>query len=153
MFSSSHFFNKSKWFLFCLILFSYGCLFFSAEEQRKYQERKTKITDEAISKSADLQQLNKVCLDVKLPDGFVFVSKGGIDDEKVSLSYHYDSDLPFDESRKTFESYFSEKGWVEEDLSHRYPKELNFTNKEYRIVISHQNKKVLSNYGIYCEKL
>ena len=112
----------------------------------------TRATDEAISQSTELQELNRVCTSVDLPSGFVFVSKGGLDDQKLSLSYSYSSDRLFDDSRVIFERYFRERGWKEDDLSYRYPKQLDFTNTEYRIAINYDTSGI-SNYSVYCERL
>ncbi|MGB5014854.1 MAG: hypothetical protein WBO68_12590 [Pyrinomonadaceae bacterium] len=129
-----------------------GCL--PRDLELKYRENQTRATDEAISNSAELTELNKVCLAVRLPDEFIFVSKGGIDDQKVSLSYQYRSDLSFEVARRIVEKQLAaEVGWNEVDLSHRYPKQLEFENGSNRIVLSYQSTYSLSNYSIYCGRL
>ena len=149
--------NRLKFLISASIIICQGCILLNLQAcvstQREYLKIQTRATDDAISKSLSLQELNTICVNVNLPDGFTFVSKGGIDDEKLSLAYHYYSDLPFDETRKIFESYFAEKEWSENDLSHRYPKQLDFTDGKYRIAINYSGTKGLSNYSIYCEKL
>lgn len=144
-------------FIMPLIFLCQGCIFLNSEAsnsaQKKYLEIQTKSTDNAIRESVSLQELNSVCTNVSLPEGFAFVSKGGIDDQKISLAYHYSSRISFDEARKSFERYFAEKGWSEEDLSHRYPKQLDFTDGNYRIAVNYAEGNEISNYSIYCEKL
>jgi hypothetical protein len=120
--------------------------------QRKNLELTTQLTNEAIKKSEALQELDKVCASVALPEGFKFVSKGGIDDQKISLSYYYNSEIPFEEIYEVFRKHFSEKGWSEKNLAHRYPKQVEFYNDDYRIYLSHGSGN-LSNYGVNCEKL
>lgn len=145
--------KKSKIiFILMVIMFLQGCIS-SNDVQQKYLDTETRLTDEAISKSPALQELDKICSNINLPKEFVFISKGGIDDQKISLSYKYDADIAFDKAQQVFEKYFSEKGWIENNLSDRYPKQLDFTNDKYRIAIYYSNKISLSNYRIYCEKL
>jgi len=123
------------------------------EAELQYRRRQTLLTDEAISKSSELQQLNAVCTAVRLPADFAFVSKGGLDDEKISLAYQYKSDTPFETAKSVFEGYFKDMTWTETDRSDRYPRELHFTNGSYLVNITFLEKYSLSNYGIYCEKL
>ncbi len=132
-----------------LFLTSLGC----HSIQQKQIEIQTRETNNAIAKSEALQELNRICVDVKLPDNFTFMSKGGIDDQKLSLAYRYYSEIPFNDARKTFEKYFADMCWSEKDLSHRYPKQLEFTNNQYLIAISFLERQSSSNYSIYCEKL
>jgi hypothetical protein len=134
----------------CILLF--GCSFNESEE-RGYRESQTKATDEAISHSIELQRLNAVCTSIRLPAGFTFVSKGGVDDEKIALAYYYSSTVSFGVAKQTFDHYFSESGCTEIDMSDRYPKHIDFYNDDFRISINFREKGSLSNYGICCEKL
>ena len=138
-------------FIVTLILYQ-GC---SALDwvQQKDREVTTQATDEAIKRSTALQELDKICTNIDLPAEFKFLGKGGLDDQKLSLAYNYYSDLQFEEGRKIFEHYFIKEGWIETDLSQRYPKQLDFANKDYRIAINYRDKFRSSNYTMYCEKL
>ena len=120
--------------------------------QRKNVETTTRLTDEAIKKSEALQELEKVCTSVNLPEEFKFVSRGGIDDQKVTLSYYYNSDTPFGEVHNIFKKHFLEKGWTENDLAHQYPKQVKFYNDKYSVTLWHSSGN-LSNYSVSCEKL
>jgi hypothetical protein len=135
-----------------MLLATHGCVV-SKYAERRYLDAKTKATDAAINESPALQDLNRICTEMRLPEDFEFDSKGGIDDEKTSLSYYYRSKIRFEVARRTFEDYYFGKGWTMTDLSHRYPPQLEFTDGEVIIAISSQTFDYGFNYGIYCEKL
>ena len=124
----------------------------SKEIQQKLLDEQTLETDKAIEKSKSLQELNTVCTNVPLPQSFVFVYKGGIDDQKISLAYYYKSESSFDDVRVSIEEYFDKHGWNKVDYSHRFPKQIDFTNQNYRIAVYFGNTGGLSNFSIYCEK-
>ncbi len=132
-------------------LISLNCFMFEAN-QRSLDNALTRITDKAISESPDLQKLDTICTSVPLPEGFEFASKGGLDDQKVSLAYRYSSDRSWDEARKVFYEHFSRLKWGSDDLSDRSPPQIDFSDGNYRVAISMQRDGQTNKYTIYCEK-
>ena len=138
----------------CVCLAAANCVLIPRPIEKKERELKTRATDEAIRGSEQLRVLNEVCTSVKLSPDFEFVWKGGLDDQKLSLEYHYSSKLPFADVRPLFLHHFASRGWSVTDLSDRYPKQIEFSNGEYRVAVSMISEKYPeSNLGVYCEKL
>lgn len=126
---------------------------FSRDAEREYRNLQTNATNSEIAKSPDLQRLEAVCTSIRLPDTFQFVSKGGIDDRKLSLAYHYESESSFQDTKLLIVRDLKEKGWDIHDSVEKYPPEVEFFKDGYHIVLTYHSPYSLSNYGIYCEKL
>lgn len=116
-------------------------------------EQITEQTNEAIKNSPELKQLDKVCTQIPLLADFQFVQKGGIDDQKISLSYKYNSETRYEEFWKVLKNYFEQNNWKlvkEGEGTISSIKIIEFTNEKFRVV---QHKGMRSvDYGIYCEK-
>lgn len=141
-----------RYILLAVCLFTLNCSLFEAN-QNALGNARTRATDEAISRSPELQKLNAVCMSVPLPSGFKFLSKGGIDDQKLSLAYRYSSDKPWVEVSDVFYQHFLSLKWKVDDLSDRYPQQIDFSDGNYRVAISMQRDGQIKYYTIYCEKL
>lgn len=113
----------------------------------------TKYTDEAIKNSPELQELEKVCTQIPLPQDFQFVRKGGIDDQRIMLTYLYYSETEYGKATAVWINYFNENGWKKVKEDNSYPKVIEFRNDRFRVAIQHGGIGKTSNYGISCEKL
>lgn len=110
-------------------------------------------TEEAISKSPALQEVDKVCREVPLPSDFVFVRKGGLDDQKITLSYYYSSKTKYEEAQGLWRNYFEGTGWRLIKVSDFPSKSMEFRNETYRISTFYGGMGSGVDYSIYCEKL
>ncbi|HMS43585.1 MAG TPA: hypothetical protein PKE69_25380 [Pyrinomonadaceae bacterium] len=132
----------------CLALITLICLSCTNEQITKY-------TEDAIKETSVLQKLDKVCSSVSLPNDFKLVRKDGIDDQKITLAYYYNSDTSYQETWKLIKEYFEAKGWKlvkDEDGTISTTKILEFTNEEYLFNIQYGGMRS-AEYGIGCEKL
>ena len=113
----------------------------------------TELTNKAIKDSPELQDLDKVCTQIPLPSDFRLIQKGGIDDQKISLSYHYDSQKKYLEVWQFLNTYFKENGWkFVKNESDSIMKTIEYSNDKYRVVIQNGGMRNVE-YGIYCEKI
>lgn len=140
--------------LFTILIFSGGCLSIPRQIKKKIADNTTRATDEAIKGSPKLQELNKICTDIPLPDDFVFEEKYlltvGLNE---NLTYSYDSKTAFNESRKIFEDYFKEKDWRVRDMSDKYPPGLDFTDGNVNVSVGAESIGDGFAYTIYCKRL
>jgi hypothetical protein len=132
----------------CFVLLIFVCVSCTDKQQ-------TELTNEAIKKSSELQELDNVCKQIPLPQNFKFVRKSGIDDQKITLSYYYYSDTKYLETWNFLQEYFSQNKWQlvkngEGIVSSQ--KFIEFTNDTYRVKAWYQ-RDARSNYSLYCEKL
>lgn len=119
----------------------------------KEREQITINTEKAIKNSPELQELDKMCSQIPLPKDFKFISKGGLDDQKVTLSTYYYSETDFQEVRQLFKDYFNQKGWdlIKEDSS--YPKVIEFASDYFLVSLQNGGMSKDANYSVYCEKI
>lgn len=117
------------------------------------EKQTTRQTEEAIKNSHELQELDKMCKQIPLPLDFKFVWKGGIDDEKISLSSYYYSETSLGETKNFYNQYFIQNNWHKENEDNSYPPSVEFRNSTYRVVIHNGGMGSRTNYSIYCEKL
>jgi hypothetical protein len=116
----------------------------------------TKLTEEAIKNSTQLQELDNVCKEIPLPPDFRFIWKGGIDDQKITLSTHYYSETKYEETWALLKRYFAQNGWrIVKDGEGTISsiKIIEFTNGNYRVINQYGGMEKRTNYSICCEKL
>lgn len=146
------------WILILLLLWITGCnpkelpIFKEAREQN--EKLITEQTEKAIKNSPELQELDNVCKQIPLPSDFKFVWKGGLDDQKLSLSTHYYSETSYEEAKNIFNDYFSKNnGKLVKVKEGNISKILEYQKENYRVVIQYGGMGKGVNYFIYCEKL
>jgi hypothetical protein len=151
-------FLKQKFLLISLFfIFLTGCNFKELPIVKdlivKNREEATKYTEEAIKNSPELQELDKMCSQIPLPKDFKFISKGGLDDQAISLSTYYYSETSYQEAKQLFKDYFNQKGWnlIKEDDS--YPKVIEFKDNTFLVSLQYGGMGSDVNYSIYCEKI
>src|SRR5690606_24310489 len=71
----------------------------------------TRQTEEAIKNDPELAELDSVCKQVPVPESFEFIRKGGLDDERVTLSTYYFSHMRYEDARLVWDDYFQRTGW------------------------------------------
>jgi hypothetical protein len=113
----------------------------------------TRQTEEAIKNSPVLQELDAMCKQIPLPANSQFIWKGGLDDQTISLSYHYYSETKYEEAWSLFKVYFLQNGWKLTKEDNSYPKIIEFRNDKYRVQINYGGMGEGVNYGFSCEKL
>lgn len=110
-------------------------------------------TEAAIRESASLKELDNVCSQIPLPKDFTLIEKGGLDDQKVTLSYLYNSNLKEYDVVIFFIRHLKEDEWqLIKDSSMDYPPSLEFKKNNIRLVMQNggMGKNVVS---INCERL
>lgn len=132
----------------CLAVFVFICA-------SRTDKQITDQTEEVIKGSPELQELDSVCKQIPRAQDFQFVKKGGLDDQKISLSYYYISETRYEEVWRLLGNYFDKNGWKtvkngEGVISSI--KIIEFSNGKYRVAIQHGGMRSI-NYSFYCEKL
>lgn len=135
------------YFVICLVLF-FVC-------SNCTDKQRTELTNKAIRKSSDLQELDKICTQIPLPADFRLIKKDGIDDQKITLSYYYDSQKKYIEVWQFLDNYFDDNNWKfiengEGVISSQ--KFIEYQKDSYKVIIQNGGMGD-AEYSIYCEKL
>lgn len=109
--------------------------------------------EKAIQNSPQLQEIDKVCKDIKLPANSQFIWKGGLDDEVITITYHYFSNTEFREARSIFIDYFKAHQWRLVKETDSIFQTLEFRNDKYRVNIQHGGMGKRVNYSFNCSIL
>lgn len=119
------------------------------------QERITRETEEAITKSPALQEINQLCTkEIPLPAGFKLI-KLHRDRAETFLGYGYHSDLNYGEIKTIYREHFLSRGWrltEEKDRGWGEPF-IEFRNEKYKVKIYNFGPGTGINYSFHCEKL
>lgn len=112
----------------------------------------TEETKEAIKNNAKLQELDNICKQIPLPEGFKLIAIQLSPNESPILTYYYYSENDFEKSDNYFRQYFVENGWsiVENKSLNRIS---SFRNDNYKINIQYGGMGANANYAINCSKL
>ena len=114
----------------------------------------TELTNKAVKESSQLQELDKVCSQIQLPD-FQLIRKGGIDDQKITLSYYYDSQTDYLRGWQIFDRYFDKNNWTYIENGQgviESQKFIEYSKDNYKVKIFSGGMGD-AEYSIYCEKL
>lgn len=109
--------------------------------------------EKAIQNSPQLQEIDKVCKDIKLPANSQFIWKGGLDDEVITITYHYFSNTEFREARSIFIDYFKANQWRLVKETDSIFQTLEFRNDKYRVNIQYGGMGKRVNYSFNCSLL
>ncbi len=114
----------------------------------------TRQTEEAIKNDPELGELDSVCKQVPVPENFKFMRKGGLDDERITLSTFYFSNMRYEDARLVWDDYFHRSGWrLVRRNEGRISKVSEFRNASYGVIIQFGGMGKSVNYSIFCEKL
>jgi hypothetical protein len=111
-----------------------------AEEEGR---KSAKYTEEALQKSPDLQELDRLCTqDVPTYEGFTLIS------------YFFDSAADYRQVKPFYLDYFARNGWK---MTNEYDgdwgsKSVEFRRGYYRVILYHRGMGD-AEYGFHCEKL
>ena len=124
---------------------------------QREEDRITRETDEAIKKSAELQELDRLCTQqIPRPDGFVLVRKYRDFHENRFLGYGYHSTQPYPAVKEYYQRYFGEQGWqsTNEQKGGAWgdPK-IEFRNDKYRVIIYDVGTSPRFRYVLDCGRL
>lgn len=75
-------------------------------------EAETKAAEEAIRRDPKLRMVDQACSAIPLPSDAKFIKKGGLDDQKVTLSTYYSSDTPYQALAVSWNTYFISSNWT-----------------------------------------
>jgi hypothetical protein len=131
-----------------------GCAhpLFQPREKLLENERKlSQAAEQEIKGSARLKEVDALCRQVPLPQGFSFISKHVNND--ATVSFNYGSEVSFVIARKFYLDYFENNGWttgiVEAAIVHR----VNAAKDGNRIMISYGGVGSSEiDYSITCGK-
>jgi hypothetical protein len=120
------------------------------------QERITRQTEEAITKSPKLQELSHLCTkEIPLPADFKLIKLHRDVHAETFLGYGYHSDLNYEQIKTLYREHFLNRGWrltEEKDRGWGDPF-IEFRNENYRVKIYNFGPGTGVNYSFHCEKL
>jgi len=125
---------------------------------RKIAERedakRIKYTDEAVAKSPELQELDRLCTkQIPLFTGFSPNGRFAGPTTKIELYYFYRSSATYAQVKTFYVNYFSQNGWTltRQKEDGWGPSEFEFAKQPHKIIISHGGLGD-ADYAISCEK-
>jgi hypothetical protein len=126
------------------------------QEAKRQDERITRETDEAIRKSAGLQELDHLCTqEIPRPSKFALDRKYRDYNEEKFLGYGYQSDADYQSVKSFYLKYFNEHGWqiIKEKDGGWGPSEIEFGNERYRLTVYDKGKSEGGTYDVVCARL
>ncbi len=125
-------------------------------EAKRQEERITRDTEEAIKKSAALQELDRLCTqEIARPEGFVPVNKYRDLHGDRFLGYGYQSALDYGSVSTFYQNFLSQHGW---QLTKRKDngwgqRQIEFRKGRYEVILYDLGGSEGINYSLHCEKL
>jgi hypothetical protein len=120
------------------------------ENAKREEERETKSTQEIISKSETLQNLEKVCRYFPFFDETKPKVKS-ISKQNDKLFYHYSLQVDFENLKAEFEKKLPQNGWIfKKENRGVWKNQLEFEKGNYWVQFSNGNFGE-SNYAISCK--
>lgn len=122
----------------------------------KEGERLERETREAISKSANLQEIHRLCTqEIPRPNDFVLMTQRKDGNGERFLSYGYRSSFSYHDVKRFYGEYFSQSGWNLSDQKDRGWGDpyIEFSRGEYKVKIYYFGARGDVNYAFHCAKL
>jgi len=116
-------------------------------------EEITRQTEEAIKKDPDLQELNRICMDIPLPQNSHLVRKGGPDDQHKSIWVLYKTPASFDDLERGWLSHFQTSTWrLKERRDSSLMRILEFESQQSSVEIQYGGMGESANVAFGCKK-
>lgn len=147
--------TRRRWKIVGLVIlgiFAYLVFIFAVISNQPTQQE----IEQMISKSPNLRELDRFCLDLPKPNNFNYKRKRfGGNSLTSSIGYFYESGLRFSEVKDFYISYFEKEGWKQEELWEEersaLPKLLDYRKGKYHVSIERGNFSD-ADYSFSCGK-
>lgn len=119
------------------------------------EQKSAKYTEEALKKSPDLQELDRLCTkEIPTYEGFALSLKRAGSPKSTYLSYFFDSDADYQKVKSFYLDYFARNEWK---LTDEYnggwgPKSAEFRKGNYMVILYHKGMGD-AEYALHCEML